>query len=78
MNTARNEEPIEFIKLPAVKALTGIGTTKIYEMAKRGSFPRQVNQGGRGVAWIKAEVIAWNRAQVEAARGNQEASTESK
>jgi prophage regulatory protein len=78
MNTARSDEHIEFIKLPAVKALTGIGTTKIYEMAKQGSFPRQVKQGGRGVAWIKAEVIAWNRAQVEAARSGSEASNSSR
>lgn len=30
------ELTIEVIKLPAVKALTGLGTTKIYEMASLG------------------------------------------
>ncbi|MCD5997438.1 AlpA family phage regulatory protein [Pseudomonas sp. CDFA 602] len=63
------EEPtIEFIKLPSVKALTGLGTTKIYEMAKAGTFPRQVRLAGRSVAWVKSEVLAWNRTQVDAAR----------
>ena len=74
MNTALKDEPIELIKRPAVKALTGIGIAKIYEMARVGSFPRQVKQGGRGVEWVKA----WNRAQVAAARPDQDASTESK
>ena len=56
MNAARNdlhEEPVEFIRLPKVKELTSLGTTKIYEMASKGLFPKQVPLGGstsRGVA----------------------------
>ncbi|KPY54367.1 AlpA family transcriptional regulator [Pseudomonas syringae] len=78
MNTARNDETVEFIRLPEVIKLVGYKTSKIYEMAKTGEFPKQVKLGGRSVAWVKSEVIAWNRAQVEAARADQEASTESK
>ncbi|MCA5970219.1 AlpA family transcriptional regulator [Pseudomonas sp. P135] len=78
MNTARNDETVEFIRLPEVIKLVGYKTSKIYEMAKTGEFPKQVRLGGRSVAWVKSEVIAWNRAQVEAARADQEASTESK
>lgn len=78
MNTARNDEPVEFIRLPEVIKLVGYKTSKIYEMAKTGEFPKQVRLGGRSVAWVKSEVIAWNRAKLEAARADQEASTESK
>ncbi|KPC32561.1 Uncharacterized protein ABJ99_4584 [Pseudomonas syringae pv. cilantro] len=78
MNTARNDEPVEFIRLPEVIKLVGYKTSKIYEMAKTGEFPKQVKLGGRSVAWVKSEVVAWNRAQVEAARADQEASTESR
>lgn len=78
MNTARNDDPVEFIRLPEVIKLVGYKTSKIYEMAKTGEFPKQVRLGGRSVAWVKSEVIAWNRAQLEAARAGQEASTESK
>ncbi|MEE4662755.1 AlpA family transcriptional regulator [Pseudomonas alliivorans] len=78
MNTARNDEPVEFIRLPEVIKLVGYKTSKIYEMAKTGDFPKQVKLGGRSVAWVKSEVIAWNRAQVEAARTGQDASTVSK
>jgi len=68
MVTDQTDCPVEFIKLHEVKALTSLGATKIYELIKRESFPRQVPLAGRGVAWVKSEVLAWNRAQVEAAR----------
>ena len=71
MNTARNdqhEEPVEFIRLPEVKKLVGLGTTKIYTMASEGLFPKQVPLGGRSVGWIKSEVLQWSNAQIAAAR----------
>lgn len=71
MNAARNdqhEEPVEFIRLPEVKKLVGLGTTKIYTMASEGLFPKQVPLGGRSVGWIKSEVLQWSNAQIAAAR----------
>ncbi|WP_027923804.1 AlpA family transcriptional regulator [Pseudomonas sp. URMO17WK12:I12] len=81
MNTARNDDQIEFIRLPEVKKLVSLGTTKIYTMAKRGLFPKQVRLGGRAVAWIKSEVLQWSNDQIAAARGQRDqapASSESK
>lgn len=63
------EEPVEFIRLPEVKKLVGLGTTKIYTMASEGLFPKQVPLGGRAVAWVKSEVLQWNNDQLAAARG---------
>lgn len=60
------EEPVEFIRLPEVKKLVGLGTTSIYTMP---GFPKNVRLGGRAVAWIKSEVLQWNHAQIAAARG---------
>lgn len=74
MNTARNdlpEEPVEFIRLPEVRKLVGLGTTKIYTMANDGLFPKQVKLGGRAVAWVKSEVLQWNMDRLAAARGDQ-------
>lgn len=81
MNTARNdhlEEPVEFIRLPEVKKLTGFGTTKIYTMAAKGIFPKQVQLGARSVAWVKSEVLQWNSAKLAEARGQASDSSESK
>lgn len=80
MSTAHNDqqEPVEFIRLPKVKELTGLGTTKIYTMAVQGLFPKQVPLGGRAVAWVKSEVLQWNNAQLAAARGQASDSSLSK
>lgn len=81
MNTTCNYEQIEFIRLPEVKKLVGLGTTKIYTMASKGLFPKQVRLGGRAVAWIKSEVLQWSNDQIAAARSQRDqepASSESK
>ena len=78
MNTAHedlHEDQVVFIRLPEVKKLTSLGTTKIYVMASEGLFPKQVPLGGRAVAWVKSEVLQWNKDQLAAARGNQTAAT---
>ncbi|WP_255263519.1 helix-turn-helix transcriptional regulator [Pseudomonas aegrilactucae] len=56
---------IEFIRLPEVRQITGMGTTTIYKMVNEGAFPRQVALGGRSVAWVRSEVQEWalNRIQ---------------
>lgn len=71
-------EEIEFIRLPEVKKLVGLGTTKIYTMASEGLFPKQVRLGGRAVAWIKSEVLQWSNDQIAAARGQASSSSLSK
>jgi prophage regulatory protein len=67
-----DNQPIEFIRLPEVRRLTSLGTTKIYEMANKGQFPKQVKLGGRSVAWVKSEVLAWSHARVKASRESQD------
>lgn len=69
MNTARedhHDEPVEFIRLPKVLALVGLSQTTVYEMARKGEFPKQVKLGGNSVAWVKAEVLQWNREKLAA------------
>ena len=81
MNAERQdlpEEPVEFIRLPEVKKLTSLGTTKIYTMASQGLFPKQVPLGGRSVGWIKSEVLQWTIDRVNSARGQPSDSSLSK
>lgn len=67
----QDAQHIEYIKLPEVKTLTGMGTTFIYSKAKSGKFPRQVKLGSRSVGWIKSEVLQWNQEQAQASRAQQ-------
>ena len=46
--------------------LTGLGRTSVYELIKTGGFPKQVQLGGRAVAWGESEVEDWIMAKVAA------------
>jgi len=63
-----NAPAIRFIAIAEVRRLTGMGTTFIYDQMKKGTFPQQVTLGSRTVRWVEAEVLEWNRQQLEACR----------
>ncbi|WP_096366188.1 helix-turn-helix transcriptional regulator [Thiohalobacter thiocyanaticus] len=56
------------LRLPAVKARTGLSRSTIYLRISEGSFPKPVSLGGRAVGWVEAEVNAWLNRQIEASR----------
>jgi len=56
------------LRLPEVLARTGLGRTSIYSRIAEGSFPRQVNLGGRAIGWVEAEVQAWIERSIAASR----------
>ena len=56
------------LRLPAVKARTGLSRSAIYLRASNGSFPRPVSLGGRAVGWIEAEIQTWLERRIEASR----------
>jgi len=60
--------PIVILRLPAVKAITGLSRSSIYLRVAKGGFPEPVNLGGRAVGWVEAEVQAWLKRRVEASR----------
>lgn len=71
MNTERNEDFIEYIRLPEVRRISGLSTASIYRMATSGKFPRQAKIGDKAVAWIRSEVAQWaaNRAAAREQKG---------
>lgn len=56
------------LRLPAVKARTGLSRSTIYLRITEGSFPPPVSLGGRAVGWIEAEVNEWLARRIEASR----------
>lgn len=56
------------LRLPAVKAHTGLSRSTIYLRIAEGKFPAPVSLGGRAVGWIEAEVNEWLQKQIEASR----------
>lgn len=49
----------KILRLPAVKALTGLSRSSIYEYMAKDEFPRQVKLGPRAVGWSEQSIIRW-------------------
>jgi len=56
------------LRLPTVKARTGLSRSTIYLRISEGSLPKPVSLGGRAVGWIEAEVDDWLNQQIKASR----------
>ena len=56
------------LRLPTVKARTGLSRSTIYLRISEGRFPKPVSLGGRAVGWIEAEINDWLNQQIEASR----------
>ncbi len=61
-------EDVSFLRLPEVKAVTGLSKTSIYELIREKSFPAPVRLGPRAVAWLKSEIRQWAVERVLASR----------
>ena len=59
---------VVFMRLPEVKAVTGLSKTSIYELIRARSFPAPVRLGPRAVAWVKSEIREWAAVRIHASR----------
>lgn len=57
------------LRLPAVKARTGLSRSTVYLRISEGRFPKPVSLGGRAVGWIEAEINDWVTQQIKNSRG---------
>ena len=65
---AEISEAPNLIRLPRVKAKTGLPRSTIYFKISRNEFPSPINLGERAVAWVDSEVDAWVAARIKASR----------
>jgi len=56
------------LRLPIVKARTGLSRSTIYVRVSDGTFPKPVSLGARAVGWLESEIDAWLSARIEASR----------
>jgi prophage regulatory protein len=56
------------MRLPEVKAITGLSRSTIYFRMALGTFPKQICLGGRAVGWLENEIQEWLQRQIEASR----------
>ncbi|MBM4456052.1 MAG: AlpA family transcriptional regulator [Verrucomicrobia bacterium] len=59
----------KLLRLPQVKATTGLSKSTIYSRIAEGTFPKQIPLGPRLVVWVESDIQKWITEQVSAARG---------
>jgi prophage regulatory protein len=58
----------QILRLPQVKARTGLSRSSVYLKVSRGEFPRPVALGARSVGWVADEIDAWLAERIAASR----------
>ena len=61
------------LRLPAVKARTGLSRSTIYLRVGQGTFPEPISLGARAVGWIEREVEEYVAKLIERSRGTRDA-----
>ncbi len=59
------------LRLPEVKAQTGLSRSTIYLRMSKGAFPSSITLGERAVGWVEEEIQAWLEAQIKASRSGE-------
>jgi prophage regulatory protein len=59
----------KLLRLPQVKATTGLSKSSIYARISEGTFPKQIPLGPRLVVWVESDIQNWIAEQVSAVRG---------
>src|ERR1700733_6991481 len=66
--TSNYPEEVIFLRLPKVKAVTGLSKTSLYELIRANSFPAPIHLGTRTVAWVASEVNQWAAERILSSR----------
>ena len=53
------QDASRILRLPDVKARTGLSRASIYAFIKNGHFPSSISLGARSVGWLESEIDLW-------------------
>ncbi|MFC1602597.1 helix-turn-helix transcriptional regulator [Pseudomonadota bacterium] len=57
------------LRLPAVKARTGLSRSSIYLRISKGEFPSSISLGDRAVGWVEEDIVHWLEEKIKSSRG---------
>lgn len=57
-----------FLRLPTVKARTGLSRSTIYLRISENRFPKPISLGSRAVGWVESDIDDWVERQIESSR----------
>ena len=66
----REHARLAVLRLPAVKARTGLSRSTVYLRMADGSFPKSISLGPRTIGWIETEIDDWLTQRILASRNS--------
>jgi prophage regulatory protein len=62
-----NDQPRKLIRIRSVINLTGLSKSYIYDLCKKGLFPKSIQlvPGGTSVAWVESEINEWIDSRIQ-------------
>jgi prophage regulatory protein len=66
--TLSSPDEVIFVRLPKVKAVTGLSKSSLYALIRANNFPRPIRLGPRTVVWVRSEVNEWAAERVLTSR----------
>jgi len=63
----KSDQLRKLIRIKSVINLTGLSKSYIYELCKKGLFPKSIQlvPGGTSVAWVESEVRDWIESRIK-------------
>jgi len=58
----------KIIRLPAVKAKTGLSRSSIYLRMSKNEFPKSISLGDRAIGWLESDIEQWIEEKVSASK----------
>ena len=57
----------KLIRIKSVITLTALSKSYIYELSKKGLFPKSIQliPGGTSVAWLESEILSWIESRIK-------------
>ena len=56
------------LRLPTVKAITGLSRSTVYLRMSKGTFPEKISLGSRAVGWLETEIQDWLDERISVSR----------
>lgn len=69
LSATASSEALSLLRLPEVKARTGLSGSETYRRIAAGTFPAPVKLGERASAWVSADIDRWIADRIAARDG---------